>query len=966
MQPIKPLIAIALIVLCTTACHREPIDYVDPLIGTGFHGHTFPGATTPFGSVQLSPDTRANNWDACAGYHHSDSTINGFSHTHLSGTGCADLGDLLFHPTTRAVDTTRQGYIFEPYRFSHADETASAGYYSVRLRDEGLTVELTATPRTGVHRYTFERGSKPRVVVDLLHAISEERLDEATVTQTAANELCGVRRTTGWVANQRVYFAARFSRPFAGVEIIRNGAVAIAEFEGDAPLEVKVGISTVSVENARENLICEVGDLDFDQVHLKARESWRQALDQITVTGGTEREKRIFYTALYHTQIAPNVTSDYNGQFRRNDQTIGHLPKGQSAFYSTLSLWDTFRAWLPLMSLVNTPLIEEISKSMLDIYDATGELPIWPLSSGETDCMIGYHAIPFITEAYLHGAAGFDAKHAFEAMKRSSEINKKGSEYYLRLGYIPADIKRESVSCLLEYAYDDWCIAQMAKALGYDKEYDEYTRRATNYVNVFDGKTRFFRGKRLDGGWNAPLAEFVAGRDYTEATPWQYRFFTPHDVNGLVQLFGGSELFGAALDTLFTRRTPEGIEIDLNDITGMVGQYSHGNEPSHHMAYLYNYIGEPWKTQAATRRLIDEMYDATPDGIVGNEDCGQMSAWYILSSLGLYAVCPVSGEFSLTTPLFEKATIRLANGKQLTITANSPGRNRYIDQVTLNGVEISTNYVTYEQLMQGGTLAFTLSSKPNRQRGATAEAAPYSQSRGRSVSPPYTSVDVNLFLDSIRVDLDCATPDAQIHYTLDGSEPTAQSTPYDRPFTLTRSLPIKAKAFKEGYAPSRTTTLNALRATLAPAVTPRGTMQHGTRFSYRRGTFSSVEELTAAAEMQRGTMESPSIASAADSDHFGYLFEGLIFIPQSGVWGFTTKSDDGSVLYIDGRKVVDNDGSHAAVTAEGRIALQRGYHRYRLLYFEDYEGEALNWGWIAPGDNRESPIPADALFLDNN
>lgn len=937
----------------------EPVDYVDPFVGTGFHGHTYPGATTPFGMVQLSPDTRAGNWDACSGYHYSDSTIDGFSHTHLSGTGCIDLADVMFYPTLRGDVAAEGKFNHSPYAFSHKDEKASVGYYSVQLPKEGIGVELTAAPRTGVHRYTFRGKGERRVVVDLAHTITDEKVDMHDL-QWADGWLTGMRRTQGWVVDHYVYFAARFSESATDVQLC--GDFAVLTFSPEVKtLTAAVGLSSVSAENARENNVAEVAELDFDAVHAGAVELWREALSDITVEGGSRDELVNFYTAQYHTKLTPNLMSDVNGQYRRHDQTIGQMPEGQN-YYSTFSLWDTFRAWNPLQTLVNHKLVGEMANSMLDMYDCTGELPIWPLASGETGTMIGYHAVSVLADAYLKGIGGFDVAKAFEAVQRSSDINKKGSDYYVSQGFIPSNIKRESVSCLLEYAYDDWAIARMAQSMGYADVCTAYDARALNYVNVFDGLTGFFRGRQQDGNWSTPFEEFVSGRDYTEATPWQYRFFVPHDVNGMVQLFGSREEFVRQLDRLFTLETPHGVDVELVDITGLKGQYAHGNEPSHHMAYLYNYVGQPWRTQELTRALLDEMYAPTPEGIIGNEDCGQMSAWYIFSSLGFYPVCPGSGEFVITTPLFEKATLKLANGKTLTVTANDPERNRYIASVALNGEPIDVNYLVYDQLMAGGELQFTLSAAPNLERGTEGRGAPYSLTEGEVVSIPYTTCNVSLFEQPLSVDLATTTAGAEIRYTLDGKEPTETSTLYTAPVAVDRSLTIKAKGFKAGVAPSRTMTLRAEKAVfLRPLAVLASTP--GVHYRYYESTFSRVADIARGKFVSEGVMPEPSIAGAPEEDHFGYIFEGLIRIPERGVWEFMTKSDDGSVLVIGDKKVVDNDTSHASIAATGRVALEAGLHPYTLLYFEDYEGQDLAWGWKAPGAQSFEPIPAANLIL---
>jgi predicted alpha-1,2-mannosidase len=956
------LLLLALAALGCSPRSADPVDYVNPFIGTGFHGHTYPGATTPFGMVQLSPDTRAGNWDACAGYHYSDTTIDGFSHTHLSGTGCADLADILFHPTTREIVIHDGECVLQPYFFSHDDERASCGYYAVTLPDVNIGVELTAAPRTGVHRYTFAGKGPRQVIVDLLHTVTEEKIDLCELRRTAPGELAGMRRTQGWVPDQYVFFAARFSEPFADVQLLGDKQAVLTFAPDVRTLTIAVGLSSVSVENARMNSLAEVPELDFDAVHARAVGQWRKALGDIVVEGGSRDEMINFYTAQYHTKLTPNLMSDVNGEYRRHDQTVARMPEGES-YYSTFSLWDTFRAWNPLQTLVDTALVNDMIRSMLDMYDSTGELPIWPLASGETGTMIGYHAVSVIADAYLKGIRGYDADKALEAMIRSSNINKKGSDYYTVQGYIPSNIKRESVSCTLEYAYDDWAIARMAQAMGRDDVFGEYARRALNYVNVFDGSTCFFRGRQSDGNWSAPFEEFATGRDYTEATPWHYRFFVPHDVNGLIQLFGSREAFIREMDRLFTLESDE-MQLDVSDVTGLMGQYAHGNEPSHHMAYLYNYVGQPWKTQELTRRLLHEMYAPTPEGIIGNEDCGQMSAWYVFSSLGFYPVCPGSNEFALTAPQFPKAVVRLANGRTLTVTADNPRRSVYIASVTLDGKPIDRNYITYDELMQGGELHFALRPRPDYERGTDDAAAPHSLTRGEVVSIPYTTQNVSLFTEPIAVALATTTSGAEIRYTLDGSEPTEASALYAAPVPVDRSLTLKAKGFKPGAAPSRTLTLEAEKAVFRKGA-PAGetATRPGVAYSYYEGVFACVNDIRKGKYVSSGTMPAPSIAEAPQEDHFGYVFTGSILIPERGVWEFMTKSDDGSVLMIGDRRVVDNDGSHASVMATGRVALEAGLHPYTLLYFEDYEGQDLSWGWKAPGAEGFEAIPEANLRM---
>ena len=794
------------------------------------------------------------------------------------------------------------------------------------------------------------------------HLLDNEYMYEGWVKRTGDNELTGMRRTRGWVDNQYVFFVAQFSQPFSSMEQpSERQAVLTFDTTTGKPIVCKVGVSIVNEENARLNLEQETDSygFDFDAIHQATRSDWEKELDVITVEGGTEAERTNFYTALYHSKIIPNIASDVNGQYRRHDMSVATIPAGRRQF-STFSTWDTFRAWHPMMTLLDTTLVNDMVQSLLDMYDASGELPLWPLSAGETGTMIGYHSTSIIADAYLKGIRGYDAEHALEAMKISAEKNKKGADYYIKEGFIPTNIKKESVSCLLEFAYDDWCIAQMAKALGHMDDYETFIKRSQNFINVFDGSTRFFRGKRQDGNWETPFDPFAIGRSYTEATAWQYRFFTPHDVYGLTQLSGGREAFIADLDSLFMVTSE--VVGDLVDVTGLVGQYAHGNEPSHHMAYLYSYVGQPWKTQEMTRHLLDEMYQPTPGGISGNEDCGQMSAWYILSGLGIYSVCPGSNEFALTTPLFEKAVLKLANGKRLTLLANDPKKNIYIHKVELNGKQIDTNFITYAQLMEGGELRFTLSDKPDKSRGISEEASPYSYTKEKVVSIPYVDRDLNLFMDKVTVALATTTEGAELRYTLDGTEPTEKSLLYDKPFKVDMTTQIKAKGFKEGFRPSRTLSITATKAELKASL-PVHPSRNGTSYKYFEGTYQKVADIEKTPLLEVGVLPEPSIKEAKQKDHFGYIFSGLINVPEDGVYIFQTRSDDGSVLYIGNELVVNNDGSHAAIPATGYIALEKGFHPYILYYFEDYEGEHLSWFWKLPSAKELAPIPTSALFV---
>ncbi len=658
--------------------------------------------------VQPGPDTRTEGWDACSGYHWSDSSLLGFSQTHLSGTGCADFLDFLIYPSVHGIAVSDSSLVLPPVAFSHRDEKASPGYYSVRFADGSVLTEISAAPRTAVYRFTFLGDGKRQIALDLLHAPDETKVLKTQWKQLSDNELEGMRITSGFLESGRyVHFNARFSEPFARVVRVSGSQVLLEFPDSVGELTVAMGISITSCANAALNSHTEVPRLDFDSVRAAAAGTWDKALSVIDVPKGSREDLTVFYTALYHSLLAPMTASDVNGEFRSHDGGIRRTDPGRR-YVSTISFWDIFRSWLPLNSLIDHKILNDIAWSSLEMYDAAGELPLWPLANGETYCMIGYHSIPFFAEAYLDGYADFDADRALDAMIVSSKRNRKGSAEYLKYGFVPSEACDGSVSITLEYAYDDWCIARMAEKMGRAAVAEEYYARARNYRNLFDPSVRFFRGRHADGKWADGFDRYLAGRDFTEATPWHYRFFVPHDIGGLRSLFG-AEAFTEALDSLFTTETP--VDPDFEDITGFYGLYAHGNEPSHHNAFIYSYIGQPWKTQNITRDLLQTMYSAKPDGIVGNEDCGQMSAWYIMSALGLYEPCPGSGEYCLTAPLFPEAMLRLADGKALTIRADRPSC-RYIDSVSFNGRKVEGNFISYDDLKDGGTLSFKLSSTP--------------------------------------------------------------------------------------------------------------------------------------------------------------------------------------------------------------------------------------------------------------
>ena len=676
--------------------------YVNPFIGTGGHGHTFPGATLPFGMVQLSPDTRLTGWDGCSGYHYSDSAIYGFSHTHLSGTGISDYGDILLLPS---IDANSQ-----PARFQHRNETAAPGYYSVKL-DNGILAELTATARVGMHRYTFPRTELAGIVLDLTH---RDKVLDAKFQIIDRNTVVGWRRSQAWARDQVVYFVMEFSQPFYAFSGKSLKGFFGFDVSDGKPLLVKVAISSVDIEGAQKNLKAELNHWDFDKVRADAKAAWNAELNKIAVTGGTDAQLTNFYTALYHAMTAPNLFMDVDGRYRGRDFKT-HEAKDFSN-YTVFSLWDTFRAAHPLYTIIDQKRTRDFIKTFLAQYEQGGRLPVWELAANETDTMIGYHAVSVIADAAMKGIDGFDLHQAFAAMKNSAELGSHGLGPYINNGFIATDEDRESVSKVLEYAYDDWCIAQMAYRLQQVSDYNRYIARAQSYKNVFDRVSGFMR-PRSNGNWVEPFDPREVTFAFTEANAWQYTFFVPQDIGGLMKLMGGRQEFAGKLDQLFaadSRTTGR----EQADITGMMGQYAHGNEPSHHIAYLYNYAGQPWKTQARVRQIMDQFYKPTPDGLIGNEDCGQMSAWYVLSAAGFYQVTPGSPAYAIGSPLFPEVRFKLENGKSFTIKARGvSNRNLYIQSATLNGRPYSKSYLSHGEMMTGGELVLQMGPRPNMRWG---------------------------------------------------------------------------------------------------------------------------------------------------------------------------------------------------------------------------------------------------------
>lgn len=722
---------IGFLISCTSLQNQTSANYVtevNPFIGTDFTGNTYPGAQAPFGMVQLSPDNGLPGWDRISGYFYPDSTIAGFSHTHLSGTGAGDLYDISFMPVTLPYKETEQPLGIHS-KFSHQDEKAEAGYYSVLLKDYQIKVELTATDRCGIQRYTFPE-AQAAIFLNLRKAMNWDFTNDSYIEQIDSVTIKGYRMSDGWARDQRLYFCTRFSKPFQKMtldttavtkegKIIGNSTIARFDFNVKAGEQILVttALSGVSMEGAIKNIKAEVPENDFDKYLSQTQQKWNQQLGKIEIESNDSDTKKVFYTALYHSMLAPTIYSDVDGTYYGPDKKI-HQAEGWTN-YSTFSLWDTYRASHPLFTYTEPERVNDMVKSFIAFYEQNGRLPVWNFYASETDMMIGYHAVPVIVDAYLKGIGDFDAKKALEACVATANLDHyRGIGLYKQLGYIPYNVKDEynnenwSLSKTLEYAFDDYCIAEMANKLGENKIAEEFYKRSENYKNLYNPATSFMQPRDDKGQFipNFKADEYTP--HITESNGWQYFWSVQHHIDRLITLVGGKERFTQKLDSMFTYHPADKDELPIFS-TGMIGQYAHGNEPSHHVIYLYNKVGQPWKTQQYVAKVLHELYHNTPAGLCGNEDCGQMSAWYVFSAMGFYPVNPVSGQYEIGTPLFPKMKLHLSNGKTFTVIAKevSP-TNIYIQSVTLNGKPYNQSYITHEQIMNGSTIEFEMGNRP--------------------------------------------------------------------------------------------------------------------------------------------------------------------------------------------------------------------------------------------------------------
>ncbi|RYY56817.1 MAG: glycoside hydrolase family 92 protein [Chitinophagaceae bacterium] len=709
------------------------VAFVDPFIGTASHGHVFLGASQPFGAVQLGPVNMTEGWDWCSGYNYSDSILIGFSHTHLSGTGIGDLGDIMLMPVTGTPDslfTTGYGPRVRPgyySLYSHNEESAAPGYYSVRLKRYNVQAELTATQRVGFHQYHFPATDTAGIMIDLESGIGWDSPVETSIQLVNDTTITGIRKSRGWAKKQEVYFTALFSQPIRSVTVYDSATVVsttaasgrkLRAFVRFGPVKdlvrVKVGISPVSVENAAGNIAAELPGWDFAAAKKEAAAQWEKELSKIRIRTTDTARLKTFYTSLYHTMISPSLFNDHNGDYRGTDGKV--YKKATFSNYTTFSLWDTYRAANPLFTITQPARVNDMVSSMLAIYQQQGKLPVWHLVGNETNTMPGNSSVQVVADAYLKGLRGFDTALAWEAVRATQMQDARGMSFVKSLGFIPADSMVESVAMGLEYAISDWAVAEMAKNMGKQSDYELFSARAGNYRNYFDTTIRFVRGRVSESQWRTPFNPSESRHmydDFAEGNSWQYSWMIPHDVEGLIRLMGGKDAFNKKLDSLFSLKADMGKDASP-DISGLIGMYAHGNEPSHHITYLYSFSGQPWKTADKVRYILDSLYSDRYDGICGNEDAGQMSAWYVLSALGIYQVNPAGGHFVFGSPVIDDAIIDVGNGNTLHIEARNNSRvNRYIQSVTRNGQPFPLSYIDYADLMSGGSLVFEMGPSPS-------------------------------------------------------------------------------------------------------------------------------------------------------------------------------------------------------------------------------------------------------------
>ena len=927
---------------------------VNPFIGTIGGGNTFQGPVWPYGMIQPGPYLKYTD-DMNSG------KIYGFSQTHLSGmAGGGDTapGDILFMPVLENMPFAL--VLSKEYSsgFQHSNETASPGYYKVKLDDSDITVELTTTTRVGLHRYTFPESKDAGVFLKLSNGF-------VTVKE---NEISGCN-------NGRVYFVAHFSKPFKSCHLavndelvehpdtVKSGNIkGFFRFDAKAgePILLKVAISMVSVSGARGNLETEMPDWNFDQVKENARDAWNNELNKIQVEGGTKTDQVIFYTSLYHALIHPNLYMDTDRKFRSTNGQVYTATDFDN--YTNFSLWDTFRALHPLYTIINQNRTSQFIRTFLERYDHNGRMLIMEFDGqeGDTPPMIGYHSVSVLADAYVKGIRDYDLKKAYTAaVKLANDSIRPTKKLYLDYGFIPSDLKGQSVSRTLEFSYDDWCITRLAQ--DFNQEEDLYfNERADFYQNVFSTEVNFMRGRKSNFQFVSKFDPMETINHYTEANAYQYTTFVPQDIDGLIKMMGCDKVFETWLDSCFMVKTDLS-KINLRDVTGLIGQYAHGNEPSHHIAYLYDYAGVPWKTQKMVRQILSTMYSIKQNGIAGNEDCGQMSAWFVMSAMGIYAVTPGMDYYVIGSPLFNKVTINLENGKKFEIVAkNNSEKNLYIQSASLNGNPYSKSYLKHEDIMTGGKLVFEMSDAPNEDWGSKEEDRPYPPERKfkYAQSPKLDFSDI-LFLKNREVKLSSTEPGAKIYYTLDGSEPSEKSTPYTKPIIITKPTVLKTRSFVGGIYPSYPITIHFRKIAMLSALSKSG-LQPGVKYLYREGVgVMSAKDQKAAPVLDTGILSTFNVDAIKDDRPFGYNLSGYLKVPETGVYTFWLEANDGAVLYLNGKLIIDNDGGHREQVLDSKIGLKKGWHPINVDYFQQGLAKSLHLTWEGPGVKKQEVSVGD-------
>jgi len=941
-------------IIAAISCNNSNLsdkDYtakVNPFIGTVGSGNTFLGVVLPYGMVQLGP------WMSYS-ENGKEGTVYGFGHTHVSGMaggGNRPKGNVVFMPVIN------QGNKFQS-AFKHANETAHPEYYSVLLDDYGIKAELTATIRAGFHKYTFPETEKAAIVL---------KLGKGSLTITD-NEISGL--------SSGVHFVARFSKPFEDYSITNNDSLiekqaslkgdninAIFKFKTnkDEAISLKVGISMVSIKGARKNLDEELPDWNFNLAKEKAKTAWNKEFGKIDVQGGTDTEQTIFYTALYHSMIHPNIYMDVDKKYRGskgNTYTANDFDN-----YTNFSLWDTFRALHPLYTLINVKMTSQFVRTFLARYDNTGRMLIMEFNGveGSQAPMIAYHSLSVLTDAYVKGIRDYDVDKAYTAMKKlANDLDRKGKQLYLDYGYIPADLKGQTVSRTLEYSYDDWCVTRLAKDFN-DEDLLYYSQRGDFYKNLFSKEVNFMRGRKSNFQFVDDFDPMETTGHYTEANAYQYSTFVPQDVEGLIKLMGGDEVFDKWLDDCFTTET-DFSKINVRDVTGLIGQYAHGNEPSHSIAYLYNYVGSAWKTQKMVRQILSDLYTNTQGGIDGNEDCGQMSAWYVLSAMGIYQLTPGMDYFVIGSPVFDKISLNLEKGKQFEIVANNNGKeNVYIQSAKLNGKDYPKSYLKYDDIMKGGKLVFEMGNKPNKKWGKAKETRPYSaEKKLKFATSPKLEFDDIMFLDKMPVNMSAKEKGAKIYYTTDGTEPTKKSTLYTGVVNITKPTVLKCRTYAEGMNPSYPLTVHFKQIDMLEAVNV-SELKPGIEYLYREGPkVMCARDQAEAPVIEKGILKTFNVDKIKDDRPFGYKLSGYIKVPETGIYIMSLEANDGAILYLNGKEIIDNDGGHRSQVLFTKIGLEKGWHPIKVDYFQQGLAKNLILTWEGPGVEKQE-VPASVLF----